>query len=131
SNGTSTATVDLGRVIVGSALGTGSFTINKTGANPTTYDLIVSGEATTTAAGTGQMMPYDPTSRSVTVGLTSSTATPGLKTGSVTIDNTDITAANGTGTGSTDGNDTVTVQANVLSHSKPSLASGSQATSLS
>jgi hypothetical protein len=49
----------------------------------------------------------------MTVGLTSSTATPGLKSGTVTIDNTDLSSG-GAGQGSVDGDDVVNISASVL-----------------
>jgi len=121
--------VNLGRYIVGSTLGTSSVTLTKTGADPTTYDIATGGEATSSAAGTGQPFDYAVQSRTIPVGLSSSTATAGAKTGTITVNNTDLTS-NGAGLGSADGNDTITVNATVLAHAKPSLNSNSQATSL-
>ena len=121
ADGTSTATVDLGRVLVGSALATDSVTLAKTGTAPTTYNVAAAGDATTTAAGTGQTFAYNAGSRSFAVGLSSSTATAGLKSGTVTIDNTDLTTA-AAGQGSADGDDTVAVRAAVLDHSSASLS---------
>lgn len=129
--GNSTATVDLGRVIVGGTIGTGSFTLNKSGVTPTTYDVTVGGAATSNNAGVGQPMPYNTQARSIQVGLSSSTATAGLKTGTVTVDNTDVSVTGvGAGLGSNDGNDVVTVNATVLAHSKASFSSAGPASTL-
>lgn len=123
ADGTSSQTADLGRIIRGGSLSTASVTINKSGTGPTTYDVLVSGEASTTAAGTGQPFDYGNQSRTVSVGLNASAAaTPGLKTGTITIDNTDLTSA-GAGMGINDGNDTILVTAAVLEHAQPSLRS--------
>ncbi|HSV16259.1 MAG TPA: endonuclease, partial [Tepidisphaeraceae bacterium] len=124
ASGGSTANVDLGRVLVNATLGTQSVTLNKSGVDPTTYDITTSGSATTAAAGTGQPFDYNAQARTMTVGLSASTATPGVKSGSVTIDNTDLTTA-GAGTGSGDGNDTVNVTATVLAHATASFTTAS------
>lgn len=103
------------RVMKNGTLITSNVTINKTGSTPTTYDITVAGEATTAAAGTGQPFDYGTVNRSISLGLTSSTATTGLKTGTITINNTDIDQRTvNAGQGLLDGNDVVTVQAQVL-----------------
>ncbi|HEY0007838.1 MAG TPA: endonuclease [Tepidisphaeraceae bacterium] len=122
ASGASAATVNLGRVMQNGTLGTGSVTLSKTGANPTTFDITTVGSAVTAAAttgtvgvGIGQVIDYNAQSRGITVGLASgTTSSTGLKTGTVTINNTDLTTG-GAGLGSADGNDVVTVQASVLS----------------
>lgn len=125
ADGASAVAVDLGRVIRGGPLGTADVTIHKNGANPTTYDIVTSGDAATAAVGTGQPFNYDNQTRTISVGLNaSSTATPGLRTGTVTIDNTDLTSA-GPGMGSADGNDTLAISASVLEHAKPSFSADS------
>lgn len=123
SDGTSAQTVNLGRVMVGGTLGTQAVTLNKTGSNPTYFDVSVSGSATiTTGAGSTtvgavrqQAFDINASSRTMTLGLTGSTGVAGLKTGTITIDNTDVTTS-GLGTGTLDGNDTVTVTASVLNN---------------
>ncbi|MGN6724743.1 MAG: endonuclease [Tepidisphaeraceae bacterium] len=121
ANGASSASVNLGTVIKGATLGTGSVTLNKTGADPTTLDITTSGSATTAAAGVGQTFDYGTQSRTLSVGLSSGTATAGLKSGSITIDNTDLTN-DATGHGSSDGNDTISVAATVLDHANASFS---------
>ncbi len=128
-DGSSTTSVDLGRVIVGGTLSTSSVTLTKTGADPTTYDITTSGEATTTAAGVGQPFDYAAQSRSVPVALSSSTATAGAKSGTITVNNTDLTTS-APGMGSADGNDTINLSATVLAHSTASLSPSSVVKSL-
>ena len=121
TDGSSSKTVTLTTVIKGAALGTGSFTLSKSGDNATTIDITTAGAATTASAGAGQNVDYGVQSKAITVGLTSGTATAGLKSGTVTINNTDLTTS-GTGHGSGDGNDVVTVNATVLDHSNASFS---------
>src|SRR5205814_1184629 len=125
SSGASSKSVAL-RVIKGSSFGTASVTLAKSGATPTTYDVNVAGNATTTAAGVGQPFDYDPVNRAIDVGMTGSTAATGTFSGTITIDNTDLTNNGaGTGTGSLDGNDTINVTGTVLEHSNGSLDAAS------
>ena len=114
ADGGSALTVDLGRVMRGGTLGTGTATLTKTGASPTTLDITTSGNAVTAQAGAGQTIDYGNVTRNLTVGLAGGvTSSAGLKTGTVTIDNTDLTTG-GAGLGSADGNDVITVSASVL-----------------
>lgn len=122
ASGASARNVVLPKVIVGAGLSNSTVTINKAGANPTTYDLTTSGNAVTSAAGVGQAFDYNAQSRNITVGLNSSTATPGLKSGVITLNNTDLTTG-GAGLGSADGNDTINISASVLAHSEASFSS--------
>ena len=120
-DGSSTANVDLGRVIVnGPAPSPQALTLYKAGSTPTTYNVTLSGAATSNAAGPAQAFVAGSGSRAFTAGLTSTTGTPGLKTGAITIDNTDLTSA-GAGQGSADGNDTVSISETVLDHSNASF----------
>ena len=119
ANGSSTLAVSLGRVMRNGTLGTTNVTLNKAGTTPTTFDIATSGNAITVAsggsllAGTGQPMPYNAQTRTLTLGLNASTATTGLKSGTVTINNTDLTTL-ATGRGSADGDDVITVTASVV-----------------
>jgi endonuclease I len=121
--------VNLGAVFVGGTLSTANVAINKTGSTPTTYDITLGGNATTTAAGVGQTFDYNSVSRTIAVGLNASTATAGLKTGAVSIHNSDLTSA-GAGQGSADTNDVVNVSATVLAHANPSFNSVTDLNSL-
>jgi hypothetical protein len=119
ADGTSSLDVSLGRVMKNGTLGTSTVTLNKNGANPTTFDITASGEASLGSGtgylplGVGQCMDYSAQTKSLLVGLSSSTASTGLKTGTIVIDNTDLTSG-GAGSGSADGNDTINVSASVL-----------------
>ena len=126
-DGSSAVNVSFGPVITGApAFTTQNITLNKLGSTPTTYDITVSGAATCSPSGPRQAFVYNPTSRVLTVGVT--TAGIGAYSGSITIDNTDLTSA-GSGQGLADGNDTISVSATILDHASPSLASGAPATS--
>jgi endonuclease I len=120
-DGSSTATVDLGRVMVNGTFGTSNVALTKTGADPTTFDITTSGSATTVTggatnliAGTGQGIDYGTVNRTITVGLNASTSTNGLKSGSISIHNSDLTTSSA-GHGSADGNDTINISGAVLS----------------
>ena len=124
SDGSSTATVDLGRVMVNGTLGTSSVAFNKTGADPTTFNISASGNAVITAStvgsfshpvvGVGQGIDFGSQSGTLTVGLSASTSTNGLKSGTFTVHNSDLTTS-GSGHGSADGNDTINISGAVLS----------------
>ncbi len=123
---TSTHSVDLGRVIVGSSLGTQSVTINKTGVDGTYYSVTASGDATSTVSGRYNAFAMDTTgSKTTTVGLNTSTSTAGLKSGTVMVDNLDITTQGGAGKGANDPDDVISVAASVLDHAQPSFRSAS------
>ncbi len=122
SDGSSISTVNLGRVMVGSTLGTQDITLNKTGTTPTTFNVAVSGNATSTLNGPRKAFDYNAQSRTTTVGLAGSTATAGVLSGTVSFDNTDLTSASA-GTGSADANDVINVSATVLDPSNASFSS--------
>ena len=67
--------------------------------------------------------------KSISIGLSGTTSTAGVKSGTVTVDNLDITTGGGTGKGANDGNDTFNVSLNVLDHMTPSFTSPSLLTS--
>lgn len=122
ADGSSTATVNLGSLIVGGVMPAPvTLTLNKTGNNPTTYDVLVSGQAVSDSSGPRKTFVGGAQSRNFTAGLNAPTTTAGLKTGSIVIDNTDLTTA-GTGKGVADGNDIVTVNATVLAHSNATFS---------
>ncbi len=114
ADGSSTAAVNL-RVMKNGVMPTGSATIHKTGVDPTTFDLTATSNVTaaTNVIGTGQPFDYNAQTKTISVGLSDSTATTGAKTGSLTINNTDLTTG-GAGEGSADGNDTINVTAQVV-----------------
>jgi len=119
---TSTNTADLGRVLVGSPFGTRAVTINKIGTNGTYYEVRTSGVATSTVSGHYNAFAMDgPGSKVTTVGLSASTTTAGLKSGTVTVHNLDLTTQGGAGKGANDPDDIVTVTGAVLDHAAPSF----------
>jgi hypothetical protein len=124
ANGGSTRTVDMGRVFVGGAVpGAQSFTLNKTGTDGTYYEVTTAGAATSTLSGRFNAFRTNQTdSKSISVGLSTSTATAGLKSGAVTVNNLDITTGGGTGRGANDANDTFNVSLTVLDHATPSFS---------
>jgi endonuclease I len=120
SDGSSTVTVDLGRVMVNGTLGTSNVAFNKTGSDPTTFDLTTAGNAAINSGGTsnliagvGQGIDFNSQSRTINVGLNAATSTTGLKTGTITLHNSDLTTS-GVGHGSADANDTINITASVL-----------------
>ncbi len=139
ADGSSTATVNLGPVLVNSTLGTSSVPFSKTGADPTTFNLSASGNAVITASsvggfshpvvGVGQGIDFGTQSGTVTVGLNASTSTAGLKSGTLTVHNSDLTTS-GAGHGSGDADDTINISASVLDHSNASFDGVSDSNSL-
>lgn len=120
ADGSSTVNVDLGRVMVGGTFGTSNVPFNKTGTDPTTFDLTTAGNASINSgsssnliAGTGQGIDFNNQNRMINVGLDASTSSNGLKTGMITLHNSDLTTS-GTGHGSADANDTINVSGAVL-----------------
>ncbi len=114
--GGSTLDVDLGRVYVGGATPSNTnVTVQKTGVDGTYYRVSATGGATSTledqynafAMGGGG-------ATAISVGLNTSTATSGLKTGQVIIDNLDVTMAGGAGKGANDEDDVIDLSFAVL-----------------
>lgn len=127
ADGSSSQNIVYGPVIVGAPAFTAqNVTLNKIGTTPTTYDISVAGAVTCSPSGPRQAFAYNPLSRTLTVGVTTSGI--GAYSGTVTIDNTDLTSG-GAGQGVNDANDTVSVAATILDHASPSLAAGAAVTS--
>jgi endonuclease I len=131
ASGASSTTANL-RVITGAASwGSASVTLNKAGTNPTTFDVTISGAATSTNAGVGQTIDYNPGTRAIQVSLNGPVGMVGATvSGTVTVDNTDITSG-GAGLGADDGNDTINVTGTVLDHAQPSFVLGGSASAQS
>lgn len=120
-DGASSVAVDLGDVIKDGPLpGSQNVTLNKTGTNPTTYNVALTGLASSSSAGTRQTFLGGPQNRFIAIGLSTSTAMAGLKSGSLIVDNTDLTSS-GAGRGSDDGNDAADVSLRVLDHANGSF----------
>ena len=133
ADGSSSTTVDLGDVIVGAAVPAAqNVALERNGFDGSYYEVATTGAATSSVEGRLNAFAINNTgtdSKTLAVGLNTTTATAGLKSGAVTVDNLDITTDGGAGKGANDGNDTVNVQLAVLDHANPSfLAAGDQNT---
>ena len=130
--GGSTRNVNLGRVFVGTAVPAAqSFTLNKGGLDGTYYSVTAAGAATSSLNDHYNAFRTNQTgSKSIAVGLNTTTTTAGLRSGTVTVDNLDVTNMGGAGHGAQDGNDVFNVSLNVLDHATPSFMSPALATSL-
>ena len=125
-DGSSAATVDLGRVIHGAAVET-TVPLNKTGAHPSTWLVTtVTGAAYSDDEGLARTYPSVITPSIpqplVSVGIDSSLGGFGLLSGTVVIDDTDLTSA-GAGKGSADADDVITVELDAVDHSNASFES--------
>lgn len=133
ANAGSTKTFNLGRVLRNAPVpsSTQTITINKDGVDGTYYSVTTAGLATSNVTGAYNAFAMDTTgSRQITVGLTATTTTPGLQSGSVTINNLDVTKQGGVGRGANDANDVVNLQLAVLAPSNGSFAAASDVNSL-
>lgn len=93
--------------------------------------MTTTGDATSTLFGHYNAFKSSQTdSKTFSVGLNTTTATAGLKSGSVTVDNLDITTGGGAGHGANDANDTVNLSLTVLDHATPSWSGASAADTL-
>jgi endonuclease I len=126
ADGSSSRTIDYGRVLVGAPTpGTQSVTFGKAGVDGTYFSVTAAGAATSSLTGRYNAFAIGPESnRTLQAGLSTSTATAGLKSGTITIDNLDVTTAGGVGRGANDGNDVVSLQLAVIDHAEPAFASG-------
>ncbi len=131
-NDGTTLNLDLGRVIVGGGVPAAqTVTLNKTGANGTYYQVTAAGLATSSVTGRYNAFTTGATgSKAINVGLATTTATAGLRSGAVTIDNLDVTTGGGSDRGANDDPDVVNVSLSVLSHANPSFSGVSDVNSL-
>lgn len=122
--GGTTVDLNLGRVLVGAPTPAAQpLTLNKAGSDGTYYQVTTSGSATSSITGRYNAFRNGMTdSKSISIGLATSTASAGLKSGVVTIDNLDITTQGGAGVGANDANDVVNVNLSVLDHANPSFS---------
>ncbi len=127
ANGGSTADVNLGRVFKNSAVPAAqSFTLNKAGTDGTYFEVTTSGLATSSLTGRYNAFRTNQTdSKSISVGLNTSTSNVGLKSGMVTVNNLDVTTGGGVGRGANDANDVFHVSLTVLDHATPSFVNDS------
>jgi endonuclease I len=125
ADGSSSLNVNLGEVIVGAAVPAAqNVTLNRNGFDGSYYEVSTSGDATSSVDGRYNAFAINNTgtdSTSLAVGLNTTTAAAGLKSGSLAIDNLDITTQGGAGVGANDGSDTVNVALAVLDHAEPSF----------
>ena len=130
--GATSLDIEFGPVLVGaSAPMSQVVTLNETGNDGTYYSVATSGAATSSVTGSlNAFRPNRTSSQSITVGLNTSTSSPGQATGAVTIDNLDITTGGGSGRGANDGDDVVNLSLTVLDHATPSFSPGTELTSL-
>ena len=129
AGGGSTLNVNLGPVIVGAAVpATQNVTLHKNGFDGTYFEVTTSGLATSSVTGRYNAFKINNVStdsHTLSVGLNTTTATAGQKTGSVVVNNLDVTTAGGAGKGANDANDTINVSLDVFDHANPSFLSGS------
>jgi endonuclease I len=134
-DGSSTHDLNLGAVIVGGSVPAAqNVTLTKNGLDGTYYEVTAGGAATSSVTGRFNAFPVitsGTSNKALSVGLNTSTSTPGQKTGTVTVNNLDITTAGGTGRGANDGNDTINVSLDVLAHANPSFSLANALDSLS
>lgn len=134
ASGSSTLDVNLGRVIVnGTVPAAQTVILRRRGNDGAYYRVSTSGSATSSVTGKFNAFPINVSgsdSRALAVGLNTTTATAGPKTGSVLIDNLDITTEAGAGRGANDENDLVAVSLAVLHPAMPSFLAGGTSSAL-
>jgi hypothetical protein len=132
ADGSSTTSLNLGKVIVGASTASLSqaIALSKDGSDPTYFEVSTTGQAVSSLTGRNNAMTYGAGTRSLTVGLSSDTNTAGIVSGSIVIDNLDVTTGGGMGRGADDGNDIINVTVSVLNHSNASFDATSDVNSL-
>ena len=129
-DGGSTLNLNLGPVIVGAAVPAAqNVTLHKNGFDGTYYEVTTSGLATSSVTGRYNAFKINNVatdSRSMSIGLNTTTASAGLKSGSVVVNNLDVTTESQfNGRGAEDADDTINVSLNVYDHANPSFLGGS------
>lgn len=120
-NGMSSEMVDLGVVIVDGPLPSAQLVpLHKTGGDPTTFEIMGTGDASSVSTGPRQTFVGGTGSKDISAGLSGSTAAAGLKTGSLIVNNTELTSA-GSGQGSADGNDLIGIELQIREHAEASF----------
>ncbi len=118
ADGSSSVAIDLGDVIAGGAGYMMTLPVFKIGANPTTYEIVASGDASLDFDGRRQAFASGMQMRDVDVVVEA--AAPGDHSGAVTINNTDLTSA-GAGAGEQDGDDVAMITWRGLAGANPSF----------
>lgn len=125
ADGSSSTSVDFGQVLVGASTpGPQNVTLHRNGNDGSYFEVSTAGDATSNINGRLNAFAINNTgsdSKTLTVGLNTTTATAGLKSGTVTIDNLDITTQGGAGVGANDDIDVVNLALTVLDHAEPSF----------
>ena len=133
-DGGSTFAVELGPVIVGSAVPSAqNVTLNKNGFDGSYYEVTTTGDATSSVTGRYNAFAISASSTDSTtlsVGLNTTTGVAGQQSGSVVIDNLDVTLSGGAGRGVNDADDTIIVSLDVFDHAEASFAGASNQISL-
>ena len=100
----------------------------KTVSDGTYYEISTTGSASSSVTGrynAFEINNVSSDSRSLSVGLNTTTLTAGMRSGSVLIDNLDVTTSGGAGRGANDAGDTIDVSLDVLDHADASFTGGS------
>ncbi|MCH8840212.1 MAG: endonuclease [Planctomycetes bacterium] len=128
-DGGSTFAVELGPVLVGSAVPSDqNVTLNKNGFDGSYYEVTTTGDATSSVTGRYNAFAISASSTDSTtlsVGLNTTTGVAGQQSGSVVIDNLDVTLSGGAGRGANDADDTINVSLDVFDHAEASFAGAS------
>lgn len=134
ADGGSTFSLGFNPVIVGAAVPAAqTVTLHKNGFDGTYFEVTTSGLATSSVTGRYNAFANNSVStdsRNLSIGLSTTTATAGLKSGSVVVNNLDVTTAGGTGRGDNDADDTINVSLAVFDHANPSFLGGSDQNTL-
>jgi len=129
-DGASAVPIDFSPIIVGGPLpAPSSVTLHKAGQDPTYFSVTAAGAATSSITGRFNAFDFAAQQRTLAVGLTGLTSTPGALSGTVVIDNLDI-SSEGQGQGAADGDDAVTLSLDVLAHANASFTAASDANTL-
>jgi endonuclease I len=122
ADGTSTVSIDYPAIIVGGPLPAASAVVlRKAGVDPTYYAVTATGDATSNVTGRYNAFDFNAQQRTLTVGLSTLTAIPGIAAGSVIVDNIDI-SSQAAGQGAADGNDSIALSLTIYDHADGSFA---------
>lgn len=127
-DGGSSTLVDFGSFLVGAAVPPQSVQITKTGDAPTTFSVVVEGDAASDQSGIYNAFISGPQTKDLDVRI-QPMIVAGPAFGMIIIDNTDLTSA-GTGMGAGDADDFVIVSGLAVDHASASFSSGSVVSSL-
>ncbi len=131
SDGSSMLEIDLGTVIVGTAVSPNqTVTLNKAGNDGTYYLVEAVGDASSDREGASNAFRMNGTdSSTMNVSLAYNQGTAGIYDGMIIIDNLDVTTGGGIGNGANDGNDLIDMSLRVLNHANGSFTGGTDTNS--